>query len=171
MKELTGNMLETDCDAICITTNGFVKRNGECVMGKGIAKQIKQYFPDIAYDLGQLIKTNGNKVNLIYPSEPDVPAILSYPVKPVRKVCTSHDDYVSHMRFNIGDMIPGWACKADPKIIIQSAYQLVELANRHDWKTILIPRVGCGAGELDWEDIKPLIEPILDDRFIAMTFK
>lgn len=67
MKEMKGNMLDIECDALCITTNGFVKSNGECVMGKGIAKQIKQYFPNIPKDLGKLIKTKGNKVHLIYP--------------------------------------------------------------------------------------------------------
>jgi len=39
MKELRGNLFHTPCDVICITTNGFVKRNGEAVMGRGCAVQ------------------------------------------------------------------------------------------------------------------------------------
>ena len=66
MKELKGNMFNIECDALCITTNGFVKSNGECVMGRGCAKKIRQYYPNIAFDLGKLVKTEGNKVHLIY---------------------------------------------------------------------------------------------------------
>lgn len=169
MKEMRGNMFEIDCDALCVTTNGFVKANGECVMGRGIAKQIKQYIPTIAKDLGKLIKAKGNNVHLIYPKS-DVPAVLSFPVKPVSKICESHNDYVSHMNFNIGDTIAGWACKADIEIIEKSAYQLAELANQNDWKTIILPRAGCGAGELEWVNVKPILDNILDDRFIAVTY-
>lgn len=172
MREAKGNLLAMDCDALCITTNGFVKANGECVMGRGIAKQVQKYLPNIPKDLGKLIKTGGNRVHLIYPERRDenIPAVISFPVKPVNKVCESHNDYVSHMNFKIGDIIAGWACKADPAIIEQSAIQLVELANQYDWETILLPRAGCGAGELNWQDIKPILDSVLDDRFTAVTF-
>lgn len=168
MKELKGNMFSIECDALCITTNGFVKSNGECVMGIGCAKNIKQYYPNIGFKLGKLIKTEGNKVHLIY--QDDGLDIISFPVKPITKVCKSHDDYVSHMKFGIGQTIAGWACKADINIIEQSAYQLVELANKHDWGIVLLPRAGCGAGELDWSTVKPILSKILDDRFIAVTY-
>lgn len=169
MKLKKGNIFNETCDAICITTNGFVKKNGECVMGRGIAKAIKQYLPNIAKDLGTLIKTKGNKVHLIYD---DInPNIISYPVKPIEKICTSHDDYVSHMRFNIGDTICGWACKADIAIIETSAYELIELANKQNYHNVILPYVGCGAGELDWNNtVYPLLSTILDDRFTCMTF-
>lgn len=170
MKQENGNILTMFCNAVCITTNGFVKRNGECVMGRGIAKQIKSYIPQISYDLGHLINTQDNKVHLIYPETDTKPAILSYPVKPISKVCTSPNDYVSHMHFDTGSIIPGWACKADINIIEQSAYQLLELANNHDWERIILPRVGCGAGELDWLTVEPILSDILDDRFVAVTY-
>lgn len=171
MKEEYGNILAMNCDAFCITTNGYVKNNGALVMGRGIAKQIQRFVPNIPYILGNLVKTQGNKVHLVL-SEPNRPSIISFPVKPISKICRSPDDYVSHMKYQLGDLIAGWACKADIEIIIESAEQLVELANQHpEWKRILIPRAGCGAGELDWKDVKPILEEILDDRFIAVTFK
>lgn len=172
MKEEYGDMLEMQCDALCVTTNGYVKKDGSCVMGRGIAKQIQSYFPSITKDLGKLIKTKGNNVHQIYQMNDSTPAIISFPVKPVSKVCESHDDYVSHKHFAIGQIIAGWACKADINIIIESAKQLVELANQHpEWESVLIPRAGCGAGELSWKDVKPILSEILDDRFIAVTFK
>lgn len=170
MLEDKGNMLTMFCNALCITTNGFVKRNGECVMGRGIAKQIKSYIPNISHDLGNSILNEGNKVHLIYEETDNRPAIISYPVKPISKVCTSHDDYVRHMKFNIGDIIAGWACKADISIIEKSAHELVELANNHDWEKVILPRAGCGAGELNWIDVKPILADILDDRFVAVTY-
>ena len=61
--------------AIAITTNGFVKNNGECVMGRGCALEAKTRFPNIASELGALIKANGNCVQLIQDR------IYSFPVK------------------------------------------------------------------------------------------
>lgn len=96
MKEEYGDILDMECDAVCITTNGFVKTNGELVMGHGIAKQIQNHFPNITKELGTLVKSKGNIVHQIYPMDGSIPAILSFPVKSVSKVCQSHDDYVSH---------------------------------------------------------------------------
>ena len=100
----------------------------------------------------------------------DTPAIISYPVKPITKICTSHDDYVSHMKFKIGDVICGWACKADINIIKQSANELVILTDTLGFSDVILPYVGCGAGELDWEQVKPILSDILDDRFTCMTY-
>ena len=61
--------------AIAITTNGFVKNNGECVMGRGCALEAKKRFPSIATKLGSIITSNGNNVNLI------MNRIYSFPVK------------------------------------------------------------------------------------------
>ena len=37
---------------------------------------------------------------------------------------------------------------------------------------IAIPRPGCSNGGLNWEiDVKPIIEPLLDDRFIIYSLK
>lgn len=169
MREAFGDLFDMEGDALCITTNGFVKRNGECVMGRGIAKAIQEFYPNIPKDLGKLIKSKGNHVHLIY--EEDETDILSFPVKPISKICTSHNDYVSHMKFNIGDTIAGWACKADIDIIKQSAYELVTLTDKMGYNTVLLPRAGCGAGELSWQDVKPILDNILDNRFISVTFK
>lgn len=166
MREAKGNMFQMDCDALCITTNGFTKTNGQAVMGRGCAKEAARLIPSLPEILGKAIKTNGNICQIVMTKGI---SLLVFPVKPVSKICEGND-YVSHMSFKPGDVIPGWACKADIEIIKQSAHQLVELTDKHGWQTVILPRPGCGAGELSWDQVKPVLEQILDDRFTCMTF-
>lgn len=168
MKEAYGDMLEMDCDALVVTINGFTKANGEAVMGRGIAKQIADLMPEVPKSLGRMLQLFGNNVAVI--ATKPMP-IISFPVKP-DYVKNNGANVVSHCKTSVGEWTPGFLAKADIQLIEQSLYQLVELANnKPEWKTILIPRVGCGAGELNYEDIKPLMEKYLDDRFICCTFK
>lgn len=170
MKEITGDLFHVDADCICITTNGFVKSNGEAVMGRGCAKQAANYIPSLPKILGKLIQTEGNIPNILITKHGVT--LCSFPVKPKTAIFTGNNA-VKHMknRFNEGDVIPGWACIADVNLIVESAKQIVNLANENNWKNIVIPRPGCGAGELSWKNIKLVLEPLLDDRFSIITFK
>lgn len=163
-------------DAICITTNGFVKKDGTCVMGRGIARQAAKRWPDLPKILGNHIKQKGNVVGVLL--EESGTKIVSFPVKPkslylgMQWRYRIHEAVVSHMakRFHVGDTVPGWACKADLDIIRKSAIQLVTLADLNGWERVALPRPGCGAGELSWEEVKRELETLLDDRFAAFTF-
>ncbi len=136
---------------ICITTNGFVKRNGECVMGRGIAKQMKEYIPSIPYLLGYKISSKGNHVyNLGRVNSEKLMFnkhwLISFPVK--------HN----------------WWEDADPELIRRSAIELKQLMKGVN-KNVLIPRPGCGNGHLRWQDVKPILEEVFgdDDRFIIVS--
>ena len=61
-----------------------------------------------------------------------------------------------------------WAQKADLELIRKSAEQLVEISQYCE--RVLIPRPGCGNGQLNWEEVKPILEEILDDRFYVISF-
>lgn len=151
MKEDTGDLWDYPADAVVITTNGYVRKDGKCVMGRGCAKEADRKY-DMADDLGWLISLRGNHVysfDMAYPGEkPNI--VLTFPVK--------HN----------------WWEKADPQLIERSAQELVEWADT--WgkdigiETYVVPRPGCGNGGLDWEDVKPILEPILDDRFTVITY-
>ena len=172
MLEKFGNMLETNCEALVITTNGFRKRNGECVMGRGIAKQIADAVPTLPQRLGELIGAHGNVVH--YLGDHQGIALVSFPVKPISAPCKAdRSNVVKHMRarFKEGDSVPGWACIADIHIITQSLKELKALTDEQGWTDVLCPRFGCGAGELDWETLKPTVEQHLDERFTCMTFQ
>lgn len=144
MIEVKGNLWTYPADVRVITTNGTVKKNGECVMGRGCAKEAKDKFPELAYVLGGMIKNYGNHVQLIHNR------LYSFPVK--------HN----------------WYEKADLTLIERSANELFNIVDpaypNDEGHTIVLPRPGCGNGGLKWEDVKPVLEPILDDRFYVITF-
>lgn len=149
MNDVTGNLWTYPADIRVITTNGFVKKNGECVMGRGCAKEAMVAFKELPRVLGRLVEQHGNHCYLLRRGGPDG-VLVSFPVK--------HN----------------WFEKADLDLIERSAHELVALANDQAWldrwKIIVVPRPGCGNGQLKWEDVKPVLAPILDDRFHIITF-
>lgn len=175
MKLIYGNALHENCDALCITTNGYVSTRGNAVMGRGIAKQIADLFRHIPIRLGSLIKSKGNNVHLldtIKTAEGPID-LLSFPVKP-HSVFNHKDNVVSHAvhMYEPRALVPGYHAKADLKLIARSCRQLVDWANKTNHKKIVLVRPGCGAGELDWEtQVKPILESMLDDRFHVITYK
>lgn len=154
---------------LCITTNGFVKRDGSCVMGRGIAAEAAKRFPEVPKALGHLITTQGNKV-LPLGVHGDY-LLMSFPVKPRFGKC-GETGVVGHMksRFSPGDTVPGWACLADPSIISRSVRQLKGMCDPMPKEVkVFLPWLGCGAGELRWAEVKPLVRH-LSDRYVFCTF-
>lgn len=138
MIEIFGDVWDSpDGHIICIPSNGFVKNNGRCVMGRGVAQQARDRFEDLDLEFGRLINSIGNTVFWARASNPP---IMSFPVK-------------HH-----------WQQPADPKLIVRSAEQLREVAQSNQGKTFVLPRPGCGNGQLKWVNVKPLIEGILPDN-------
>jgi len=171
MIEIKGNLFNEPCNAFCITTNGFVKKNGECVMGRGCAKQAANRWPQqLPKLIGQNINEYGNRVlAALYLS--DGRHLLTFPVKPV-SVIFNGNNCVKHMmnKFNVGDVVPGWAAVADIELIKMSATQLVTITDAFGWNKVVLPRPGCGAGELSWTEVKHELDKILDNRFYSITF-
>jgi len=164
-------VVRLEVDAICITTNGFVKRNGEAVMGRGCARQAAQRWPGLSRVVGSCLRQYGNHVQAVYTSE-DYDVVI-FPVKPVSEVCKpDKSNVVRHMRasFQPGDQVPGWACIARPELILRSVGELCLLADRNSWGNIVLPRPGCGAGELNFNQIRGILGKVLDDRFWCITF-
>lgn len=105
---------------LVVTTNGAVKKNGECVMGAGIAKQVSESVPGIALRLGSLIIEHGNRPFRL--SED----IWSLPVK-------------HH-----------WVEEADPMLIVASLEKMVLMERKYQPKSMMFPRPGSGNGKLDY---------------------
>lgn len=149
MKSVLGNIWDYHKKGnwIVITTNGYVKKDGLAVMGRGVALEAKNRFPELPKILGLDILKAGNIVHC-YPKF----KIITFPVK--------HN----------------WWEMADLNLIRQSCERLVVVADRVDefnilaYKTeIYMVRPGCGNGQLYWSQVRPITAPILkDDRFIMV---
>lgn len=157
MREARGDLWKVEADARVITTNGFVTSRNENVMGTGCAKEAKERWPQLPTLLAERLRATGNHVYVFHPQDLDPqPAfdLVTYPVKPVMT----------------DDGQPGFRAKGDPKLIRRGAAQLVALANAFGWQQVALPRPGCGSGGLDWRQVRPWLEDLLDDRFVVVTF-
>lgn len=146
MIEVTGNLWTYPADARVITTNGTVKKDGSCVMGRGCALEAKTKYPYLAKQLGKAILDTGNHTRCLVEEPPNDLFLVAFPVK--------HN----------------WWEKADLDLIKRSASELAVLTTANRWNTVVLPRPGCGNGKLKWEDVKQILEPVLDDRFHVITF-
>lgn len=110
-------------------------------MGRGIALEASQRYPKLQAIAGRLIRQNGSRVETLISEK-----LILFPVK-------------GHYRDH-----------ADINLILKSTLQLLEIFNSHGWEDsrILLPRVGCGWGHLDWAEVHPLLVHYLtEDRFIV----
>lgn len=145
MQEIKGDIWDYHCGAgsdtrknwLVIPTNGYINRSGKGVMGKGLALQSAERFPDLPWYLGVKLKQNGNHVYKFHRWQ-----LFTFPVK------------------------VNWWEDAILPLINQSAEELMDLTRVDLGMKIYLPRVGCGNGRLRWEQVQPILGPILaDDRF------
>lgn len=124
---------------VAVTTSGLVGKDGLARLGRGVARQAGERHPWFAARLGALLAASGHHVQHVGER------IVSFPVE--------------HHPLE----------RPDPELIRRSAVELAVLAQREGWTFVAIPRPGCGGGGLDWQEVKPLLSPYLDDRFVAVT--
>lgn len=156
-------------DAICITTNGFVKRNGEAVMGAGVAKQAVNKYKkliNLPKILGASLKEFGNHVYLL---RKVLPYVFSFPTKTVTETDPNKllPYFFESQRGK--SSFPGWMCKSSLELIEQSCIELVEYIDDLHLGTVLIPRPGCSNGGLTYEEVRPVLKKYLNDRFVVIT--
>lgn len=128
---------------IVVPTNGIVNSNGKAVMGRGLALQTAQRYPDFPRKLARHLLTSGNTLGF-FPEE----SIITFPVK-------------HH-----------WKEVADLKLIETSAQVLsghvYSCFGALNASNILMPKVGCGNGQRDWEtEVRPIIEKYLPNITIV----
>lgn len=143
MLEVEGNLWDPKFNPCwrCITTNGTLNKKGEAVLGKGCALEARQRYPRLHILLGGLIQKNGNVLQTF----PDM-KLITFPVK-------------DH-----------WKSRASMGLIKESCIHLRNLIDMgyFEGSVILLPRPGCGAGGLLWEDVKIEIGDMLPDMVIAI---
>jgi O-acetyl-ADP-ribose deacetylase (regulator of RNase III) len=127
-----GNLLEANADALVNTVN--------CVgyMGKGIALQFKQAFPDNFKTYEAACRHGG--------------------VVPGRVLV--HDyGVLQHPRYIINFPTKNhWRAKSRIEDIESGLVALVQAVRDYDIRSIAVPPLGCGLGGLSWADVRPRIE-------------
>lgn len=140
MLETVGDIWEyASSSVIVITTNGSLTRDGRAVMGRGVAKQAALRLSGLAGILGGLLAERGSHVFDLGRG------IVTFPVEET-----------------------AWS-QPDLRLIARSARELRQMADRSGWRRIVVPRPGCGGGGLSWKDVRPLLEPCFDSRFLVIS--
>jgi O-acetyl-ADP-ribose deacetylase (regulator of RNase III) len=127
-----GNLLEADAEALVNTVN--------CVgyMGKGIALQFKQAFPENFEAYSRACKATQVQPGRMFVFETRAMIgpkyIINFPTK-------------RH-----------WKGKSRIEDIDMGLDALVEEVVRREIKSIAVPPLGCGLGGLDWNKVRPRIE-------------
>ena len=129
MKTQYGNLWNIESDYKIITTNGFLKKNGAAVMGRGIALQAKQRFPGLELDIGESIRVYGNHARVISHAL----GIIIFPTK--------HN----------------WWDSSSLRLIEQSAKSLRQLVLDFSESVFVMPVPGIGNGHLSLEEVLPIL--------------
>lgn len=127
IKLTTGNILESDADAIVNTVNceGF--------MGKGIAYQFKLKYPENNSIYEKACRIGNFHVGDLLIVKEQNKIIINFPTK------------------------NRWRMKSEYQYIEAGLNTLVNKLNSIDAKSIALPPLGCGNGGLDWIKVKEMI--------------
>ena len=133
---------------VCVTTNSVTRHNGDAIMGKGIALQAAQRFPDLPHQLGCRLRALQEK-------DPQWNIIQIFHNYRLITFPTKH-----HWRF-----------PSVLKLIIRSYTNLSALMDQSDDidGPVFLPRPGCSNGQLDWFiEVRPALKRHNDNRIIIV---
>lgn len=144
-KELIWDYVNKVDHYVVVTTNCVLDKNKHLVMGKGIALEAKQRFPDLPKFLGDWLIANYG-------------------------ICQSDGcvfDYTSvECPHNIIALQTkrAWQDPSSLYLIELAINSISELALQYPFRIYHLPKVGCGKGGLDWvSQVKPLCQKLPDN--------
>lgn len=162
-KDLFDCISEEDVDAICITTNGHVTDSGSGIMGGGCAGVCSRRWPETEKNLGSMLSKIGKNIPFIIGALDNDSKYIEPTLNNIRE----HKYNCLIFSFpTIDNLMDG----SKISLIETSATIMVYYANALKLRKIVLGRPGVGIGGLQWQDVKKAIEPILDDRFIIVSF-
>lgn len=134
----TGNLLDSKAEALVNTVNTVG------VMGKGIALQFKNMFPNNFKIYAKACKDKELKVgNLLVTEEESLLSgkkiIINFPTK------------------------TSWRLPSEYIFIEKGIVELIKVIKEKKIKSIAIPPLGAGNGGLDWNKVKPILEDNLQN--------
>ena len=136
---------------ICVTTNGFIKKNNQGVMGAGNALAIAKEIPNLPSALGRHIRLRGNVVGYIHDR------IISFPTKPQ---FGNYDQVIDKAKriYKPGQKIPGYHCKSDLKLIEDGIERLNLIIEKQNLDEVYLPLPGVNNGQLSFEEVEPILK-------------
>lgn len=134
----TGNLLDSEAEALVNTVNTVG------VMGKGIALQFKNMFPNNFKLYAQACKNKEVKVGQLLVTEEEAllagkKIIINFPTK------------------------TNWRLPSEYQYIEAGLTELVRVIKEKNIKSIAIPPLGSGNGGLDWNKVKQILEKYLTE--------
>lgn len=174
LEEFGSSLFDKRDAAIIICTNGFVNPStGLAEMVSETGSIAASHWPSLPSLEGDAIRKEGSCVHIAsdFNYSPIPTTIVLFPTKPGRVYLEDYDNIIKEaipkMR-PLPKYLPGWACRSNLNIIRHSAEELVELTEKKKWDRVYLPRVGCGSGRLKWSEVRQVIGPMLDDRFVIV---
>lgn len=133
-----GNLLESNAQALVNTVNT------DGVMGKGIALQFKNQFPNNFKKYVKVCKEGSIAIGKLLVFEEETllngnKLIINFPTK------------------------TSWRKPSEYSYIEMGLKNLVEIIEKYEIKSIAIPPLGAGNGGLDWNIVKQLLQQYLED--------
>ncbi len=134
----TGNLLESEAEALVNTVNTVG------VMGKGIALQFKNMFPNNFKLYAKACKNNELNIGQLLVTEEETlltgkKIIINFPTK------------------------TNWRLPSEYQYIESGLTELIKVIKERNIKSIAIPPLGSGNGGLDWNKVKQIMEKHLSD--------
>jgi O-acetyl-ADP-ribose deacetylase (regulator of RNase III) len=127
-----GNIFEAGTQALVNTVNTMG------VMGKGIALQFKNAYPEVYHAYIKAVKNKEIKIG----------EVQIVPVKSIGGV-----EYIINFPTKTN-----WRYPSRIEWIAEGLIDLKQKMKEFDIHSIAMPPLGCGNGGLDWDEVKPLIE-------------
>lgn len=145
MKEQPGNLWDwVGKRWIVIPINVTVTAGGNLVMGAGVAGQAKKRWPTLARSWGAEMQKQ-----LLRPG----PILLI------------HDEY---KLIGLPTKVH-FTERSNLNLILAGVDAMVEWARKNNNPEVVLPKLGCGLGGLDWADVRHPLDARLNDQFTVLT--
>lgn len=136
IREQSGNLLSADVEALVNAVNTVG------VMGKGIALQFKQTYPEMFQEYARAARAGEVQIGAMHLWATDATSgprfIINFPTK-------------RH-----------WRSPSRLADVASGLPSLAETIERNEIRSVAIPALGCGHGGLDWVSVEPLIRQTLE---------
>lgn len=123
---------------LVVPTNQTVRKDGNAVMGAGLAFQAAQKFPDIPARYGKSLQA-----------------------KSYRMAFNDHRLLLVPTKID-------WRQSSSTRLVSEGAQGIAKWAIAHPTEKIVVPALGCGKGGLSWEVVKPILLKLLDLNNVSL---